>query len=497
MAKIIVEDIQGGSGGQALTIPTARASVNNQPVVGSTAGVLSHSPLSLPAAASGAANRPLVGATNGATSFYSVALPSADGSANQYLQTNGSGQLSFVSIADPTVAIKSASDPDVTVAQGALGDFFVNTTSGENFVCTFVGTGATKRRWVGNNGTNLGFPQGQAIYYPAPVASNYQTSSDTQFSCTVPTGVTSVCVVLVGGGGGGNRSWATPAGGGGALAYKNNITVTPADVLYITVGKGGQSQGHGGDTVIRTGSHSGTVLFTAKGGQYNATAFSAIAKPVAGSLTPDNVDNGHGGLCSGNGYVSGGGAGGYSGNGGNGEYGNSESSANSNNTKNAGGGGTGGAGGGGSGYPSSTYGGGGGGGVGLYGEGASGSHNANNSNSHYSYASGNHHRGYGGSGGENGNSNSNTTDSRTDTWGTTASSEANLVTITGSGTPTGSRATPHGQGGFCGGGGAGGGTSNSNGTGFCGGAAGGARVIWGPGRSFPKTNTGNVTTVAG
>jgi len=98
MAKIIVEQVQGGSGGTALTIPTAAASVNNQAVVGSTAGVLSHSPIALPASASGANNRPLVGATTGATSFSPIALPASDGTANQYLQTNGSGQLGFSTV---------------------------------------------------------------------------------------------------------------------------------------------------------------------------------------------------------------------------------------------------------------------------------------------------------------------------------------------------------------------------------------------------------------
>jgi hypothetical protein len=95
MAKIIVEEVQGGSGGTALTIPTAAATVNNQAVVGSTAGVLSHSPISLPAAASGANNRPLVGATSGATSFSPLALPAADGTANKPITTDGSGQLQF------------------------------------------------------------------------------------------------------------------------------------------------------------------------------------------------------------------------------------------------------------------------------------------------------------------------------------------------------------------------------------------------------------------
>lgn len=101
MAKIIVEQVQGGSGGTALTVPTAAATVNNQAVVGSTAGVLSHSPIALPAAASGANNRPLVGATSGATSFSPLALPAADGAANKPLTTNGSGQLQFGAVTYP------------------------------------------------------------------------------------------------------------------------------------------------------------------------------------------------------------------------------------------------------------------------------------------------------------------------------------------------------------------------------------------------------------
>lgn len=101
MAKIIVEQVQGGSGGTALTVPTAAATVNNQAVVGSTAGVLSHSPIALPAAASGANNRPLVGATTGATSFSPLALPAADGAANKPVTTNGSGQLQFGAVTYP------------------------------------------------------------------------------------------------------------------------------------------------------------------------------------------------------------------------------------------------------------------------------------------------------------------------------------------------------------------------------------------------------------
>ena len=67
MSKIIVDQIQK-NGGDVLTLPTNDATANNQPIVGSTTGVLSHSPL---------------------------ALPAADGAANRPVTTDGSGQLQF------------------------------------------------------------------------------------------------------------------------------------------------------------------------------------------------------------------------------------------------------------------------------------------------------------------------------------------------------------------------------------------------------------------
>ena len=126
MAKIIVEQVQGGSGGTALTIPTAAASVNNQAVVGSTAGVLSHSPIALPASASGANNRPLIGATTGALSFAATAYPAADGTNGQVFQTNGSGVGSFGTMASSPVP----DDNDLMI--GAI----FTTSMRENFYST-------------------------------------------------------------------------------------------------------------------------------------------------------------------------------------------------------------------------------------------------------------------------------------------------------------------------------------------------------------------------
>ena len=63
MSKLIVDSIQK-NGGDVLTLPSTDATVNNQPMLGSTSGVLSFGP---------------------------TGLPASDGSNGQYLKANGSG----------------------------------------------------------------------------------------------------------------------------------------------------------------------------------------------------------------------------------------------------------------------------------------------------------------------------------------------------------------------------------------------------------------------
>lgn len=88
MSKIIVDEIQK-NGGDTLTLPTTDASANNQPMVGSTGGVLSFSPLALPAA-DGDANKPVT--TDGAAQlqFGAFALPATAGTDGQVLTSTGS-----------------------------------------------------------------------------------------------------------------------------------------------------------------------------------------------------------------------------------------------------------------------------------------------------------------------------------------------------------------------------------------------------------------------
>jgi hypothetical protein len=249
------------------------------------------------------------------------------------------------------------------------------------------------------------------------------------YTFVVPANINKISAVAVGGGGGGGASWAQSAGSGGALAYANNIAVTPGQSITITVGAGGLGQ-HVGSTA--GGNSSVGSFFSATGGN---NGWTTQAVPVSGTVT---ALGGNGGSSRGT-YGGGGGAGGYTGPGGQGGYSNDQTD------------GQGGGGGGGGGYDSSTYSFGGGGGVGLFGQGVSGAKGQyNNGNSFYSDT---RYSGKGGSGGEDGKPNSNGSDS--------------------------------GSGGKFGGGGAGGGTSMNASSLQCRGGSGGVRIIWGTNRTFP------------
>lgn len=409
-----------------------------------------------------------------------LTLPTVDGIAGQVLAL---GVLNDLKFKDVTQVV---STPPTSSTIAVAGDILLNNQSGAIYYCVAVQASPYKAFWLGTDGLSVGFPRGQALFATAPTTSYSATTIDQAF--TVPAGVFELSAVLVGAGGGGNPVWANYAGGGGALAWANNIPVTPGESLIMRYQPQGtpRSTNASATTLLRGTS----VLFSAQGGRHSATDMSAIAAPVSGSIIPGNINSGRGGLhYNSSGGGGGGGAGGYTGNGGNGFYGSTLSTTN---TFNSGINGTGGAGAGGNGYQSSTYGFGGGGGVGLFGEGASGVGRASdNGNSHYNdfntYPAG------GGSGGERGAPQGNTSITDPQCFG--ASFEG-MKTVTGGGTPSGSRTRFHGQGGHFGGGGGGSGTSNSDNTNFCTGGAGGARIIWGRGRAFPNTQTGDVTTEA-
>lgn len=290
-------------------------------------------------------------------------------------------------------------------------------------------------------------PKGQAAY-----------TTPGSYSFIVPAGVTKISIVAIGGGGsggGGDASYYGAGGGGGALGYVNQVPVTPGETLSVYVGAGGYLNDH-----VNTDGFSGIVSYVNRGtksllyvengyqGNYSTAGLGGTLRytsiqgigyaydAVNGYCPVPGGKGGDGGF----GYWSGGGggAGGYSFGGGDGGLGSSYQNVPGN--PSVGGGGAGGA--------SGVNWGGSGGGVGILGEGSSGT---------YSSA--------GGSGGSNGTMQE----------------------------PSGATTGQLTQGGSYGGGGGG-----IYSIGISGpwptsrGGNGAVRIIWGLGRAYPSTNTGNV-----
>jgi hypothetical protein len=194
-------------------------------------------------------------------------------------------------------------------------------------------------------------------YVQQGVPSTTTAASQTTVTWTVPTSVTSIAFVITGGGAGGALSnWSGSisggAGGGGATAYRNNVAVTPGQVITIKLGNGGfgpsvsaynstttagYKGGDGGDTSITIG-----ATVTTAGGGKAAALTNAGGTAGLGGIFSGTYDGGGNGGAGGNQYGGGGGgAGGFSGTGGQG--GKNPSAGATGATNGAGGGGGGGA----------------------------------------------------------------------------------------------------------------------------------------------------------
>jgi len=249
------------------------------------------------------------------TSFYweidTSSTNSSDWSADSgtFTVSSGSGTFTITSIADYTA--EGSETFSIKIRRG--------TTSSDALVAT-----SNTATLADTSNTNV---IGQDIF------------TSTQL-WTCPANVTLVSVVCIGGGGGaaGNTGPGGGGGGGGALAWMNNIAVTPGNTYTASVGGGGggvngnSQAGHGGNSQF--GGDSQTV--SAQGGR-GANGNSGGNGGVV--LTGSGGSGGDGGDANGGGGGGGGGgAGGYSGAGGGG----GNSSGGNNGASGTGGGGGGG-----------------------------------------------------------------------------------------------------------------------------------------------------------
>ena len=74
-----------------------------------------------------------------------------------------------------------------------------------------------------------------------PTGQIQRTSGNPQLNWTIPAGVTSICLLMVGAGGAAGNSTSnsgagSAGGGGGAVLYANNVPVAPGDLLIIDAG---------------------------------------------------------------------------------------------------------------------------------------------------------------------------------------------------------------------------------------------------------------------
>lgn len=377
---------------------------------------------------------PVFSTTTSAVS--SLVLPSGSANITSFQATNTGGGIVY--------AIVSGGYPSWLTFNTSTGAFTGTAPSFNvplqtyNLIISATAGGVTvvkTFRWT----IGVFIPQGQTAF----------TTPGT-YSWTAPAGVTSVSVVAVGGGGAGQDNWANPCGSGAGLGWKNNIPVVPGTSYTVVVGAGGTSSpSPTGSLYGGTSSFINTSTVSGWGGG-NAS--------VGGTGGPNSNGNGGGWVGDGGGaggnapdYTGGGGAGGYAARGGNGyEY----------NPGRGGGGANGG------GYYSSTYGTGAGGGVGILGQGNTGIYFKIPPSGVVTSSAGSGGGGEAGSGGTDGMYGENP-------WTGTGQSSSNI------------------QGGSYGGGGGGPGTSWPSASGN--GGSGAVRIIWGPGRAFPATNTADVT----
>jgi hypothetical protein len=145
-----------------------------------------------------------------------------------------------------TSAITTATTDPLGTSNQAVGHFWINSTSGEAFICTDATTGLN--RWA-----NVGYGEG-SVSHTAVMSggtetqytqdgTDYRSHTFTSSGNLVVSYGGAAEVLVVGGGGGGGAGHNAGGGGGGAgQVYKSGVTESfDVGTLSVTVGAGGAS----------------------------------------------------------------------------------------------------------------------------------------------------------------------------------------------------------------------------------------------------------------
>jgi hypothetical protein len=233
-----------------------------------------------------------------------INYPQADGTANYFLKTDGAGQLSFAQV--DTASIAADAIDGTKIADDSIdSEHYVD---GSIDTAHIADTAVTDAKISGMSSSKLSgaLPaiDGSALTGISAGLSGPDgqvfTSSGT---FTVPTGVTSCKVTVVGGGGGGGAATGTGsaacggAGGGAAIEWITGLT--GGSTVTVTIGAGGSGSSNTSGTTGGTSSFGSYCSATGGGGSVAATSGVGYAPTGGvGSGGDLNIYGGRGGSAS-------------------------------------------------------------------------------------------------------------------------------------------------------------------------------------------------------
>ena len=259
-----------------------------------------------------------------AAQSYTLTFPQTAPATDKILQTNASGQLSFVTETETDL---TGLNQDILTL--ALRNSIDNNSAKYNLPHSAVTHYESDADYDSGGSTDIVRSSSEYLYAAAAGAASYTTYTTGSGSFTVPASITSVEALVVAGGGGGGASNTTgetgSGGGGGGVVHHATLATTPAGTIAYSVGASGAA----GTTGSREGGNGGNSTFG------SITALGGGGGSGVGGVV--GIDGGSGG-GAGRGNATGGSATQGDSGGGTG-YGNDGGAAASGNSNNSGGGG--------------------------------------------------------------------------------------------------------------------------------------------------------------